>query len=280
MARNSIIRFSITFLLYIILINGTKAQSYSELGLMGGVTSYMGDLNPYKPFSMVSPAGGLLYRYNFNSRVAVGLNALYGKVKSDDSITKADLDRGLNFESNIYEIGAVAEVNFFRYFIGSQKHRITSYIFGGANYFFFKPYGNINGEKIELRPLYTEGQALPEINNPEYSLSSYAISFGMGMKYSLSKYFGLRLEWGMRKTGTDYLDDVSKKYYLNLKDNPTPEITVENLASDPHMSHNLGMQRGNSKNNDWYSFAGVALTISLDYFKREKCITPQKYGYY
>ena len=42
----------------------SKAQ-FSEFGLMGGVSFYLGDLNPDIPFKQVMPAGGVFYRYNF-----------------------------------------------------------------------------------------------------------------------------------------------------------------------------------------------------------------------
>jgi hypothetical protein len=39
-----------------------------------------------------------------------------------------------------------------------------------------------------------------------------AIPFGIGAKMNVSKKVGIGLEWGPRKTFTDYLDDVSGTY--------------------------------------------------------------------
>jgi hypothetical protein len=65
------------------------------------------------------------------------------------------------------------------------------------------------------------------------------------------------LEWGMRYTFTDYLDDVSGVYF----DNETLKIQkgnlVAQLADRSDVIHVAGTQRGNSKTHDWYSFAVV-----------------------
>ncbi len=247
------------------------AQKSGDIGILGGVTYYVGDLNPGVPFRMSKPAFGLMYRQNFNSRISVRAHGLYGSVAGDDAFRNTNPERNLNFESKIYEGGIQLEINFFEYFIGSKLHPISPYIFGGASVFFFKPYGNVAGEKTELRPLITENQ-----DNP-YNSYAFAIPFGLGVKYSVSKLIGVGAEWGMRKTTTDYLDDVSTTYYF---DGPTAiPPTINQLASDPTLTHTTGMQRGNSRNTDWYSFAGVSLTFKIRMLKSESCLDHQREGY-
>ena len=73
------------FLFIVLLVVGgqVSAQSfkkYSELGLFGGVSYYMGELNPGKPFFMPSFAGGLVFKHNYNARWAWRISALYGNV--------------------------------------------------------------------------------------------------------------------------------------------------------------------------------------------------------
>ena len=245
-----------------------NAQKSADLGLLGGVTYYVGDLNPARPFTLSKPAFGVLYRQNINSRISVRAHGLVGSVAGDDA-NGNNPDRNLNFESKIYEGGVQLEINFFEYYIGSKLHSVTPYIFGGAAVFFFKPYGNVGGEKVELQPLLTEGQS------ESYNSYAFSMPFGIGVKYSLSKLIGVGAEWGMRKTTTDYLDDVSQTYYLN---NPASEGTM-GLASDPTLTHVAGMQRGNSRNTDWYSFAGVSLTVKIRMLKKEGCLDHQREGY-
>jgi hypothetical protein len=139
--------------------------------------------------------------------------------------------------------------------------------------FFFKPYGNLPEGKTELQPLTTENQG------KLYNLYAFSGSFGLGVKYSISKLIGIGAEWGMRKTTTDYLDDVSKTYYLNLAANPPVNPTLAERASDPLLNHNSGMQRGNSRDTDWYSFAGISLTVKIRMLGKENCLDHQHEGF-
>lgn len=256
------------------------SQRTGDLGVFGGVSYYMGDLNPGRLFLTPKPAFGALYRYNINHRLAVQGHFYRGTVQASDSKSNADPMRNLNFTSGIDEAGAQFEVNFFEYFIGSKMHWWTPYIFGGGSVFFFKPYGNVNGSKVELQPLHTEGQgssAFPD--RKPYKLYSFSVPFGIGFKFSLNKYLGVGAEWGMRKATTDYLDDVSTSYYLDLSGANPALQPIENLASDPTLTHNAGMQRGNSKNTDWYSFAGVTVVVKIKMLGKEHCLDHQREGY-
>lgn len=251
----------------------TFAQQSGDLGLMGGVTYYIGDLNPAMPFRLAKPAYGILYRQNINTRISVRAHGLRGEVAGDDAISKANSQRNLNFNSVLTEAGLQLEINFLEYYIGSKMHAITPYIFGGASVFFFEPMANVNGVKVDLQPMVTEGQGTP------YKLYSFSMPFGLGVKYSLNKLIGVGAEWGMRKTLTDYLDDVSKTYYLDLAGTDPATATLAELASDPLLTHNAGMQRGNSRNTDWYSFAGVSVTVKIRMLSKERCLDHQREGY-
>jgi hypothetical protein len=139
--------------------------------------------------------------------------------------------------------------------------------------FFFKPFGNLPIGKTELQPLLTEAQSKP------YKLYAFSGAFGLGVKYSVSKMIGVGAEWGMRKTTTDYLDDVSQTYYMDLAGKNPEDATLNELASDPELSHNAGMQRGNSRNTDWYSFAGISVTVKIKMLGKESCLDNQLKGY-
>ena len=243
------------------------SQQSADLGVLGGAGYYVGDLNPGHPFRMPKPAFGLLYRYNINTRVAVRAHGIYGKVAGDDAVSEANTARNLNFESKIYEGGFQVEVNFFDYFVGSEKNRITPYIFGGINIFFFEPFGMVDDTLVALQPLKTEGQGR-DFRPVPYKLHAISYPLGLGVKYNLTKQIAVGAEWGMRKTTTDYLDDVSTTYYLNqgdpgfvLPDGITSQMAK---ASDPFQTHNEGMQRGNSRDTDWYSFAMVSVTVKFE----------------
>jgi hypothetical protein len=97
----------------------------------------------------------------------------------------------------------------------------------------------------------------------------------MGIKYSPFKAISIGLEWGLRKTFTDYLDDVSTVYadpvILSAENTPIAAILADRTNLAPGESiNNTGLQRGNSKTKDWYSFAGVFVQFRIKP-KNEKC---------
>ncbi len=257
--------------------NHTQGQGQSiEFGVFGGTSFYMGDLNPSNLFEMPQPAFGGLVRYNLSSRTAIKINGYYGHVAGDDAITKHNVNRNLHFRSHIMEFGANFEFNFFRYVTGHNDYFITPYIFGGIAVFNFNPKAEYEGEWYELQPLGTEGQGTVYYYDREpYSLTTLALPFGVGLKYSLSNTISIGLEWGMRKTNTDYLDDVSTTYadpnIIAAENGPVAAALSDRSFSPVEGESNVGMQRGDSQNKDWYSFAGLQLTLKFNYSRRGDC---------
>ena len=242
-------RISLLLLFIIFLTIGASAQRSSEIGLVGGGSYYIGELNPGTPFVHTKPAYGIFYRRNLNSRLALQLHGFRGTLKGDGGSSIILADPNLSFETKVTEIAAQFEVNFFDYFTGSQRNNISPYIFGGVGVFMFNPKNSANQE---LKLLHTEGQGT--IGGPkQYKLTQLCFPFGIGMKYSISRFIGLGMEWGMRKTTTDYIDDIS--------------------GTDP----TTGMQRGNSKNNDWYSFALINISFKFRMFEKERCLDQNNY---
>ena len=70
--------------------------------------------------------------------------------------------------------------------------------------------GNLtNNEWLDLQPLGTEGQYSSQYPEKDpYQLIQFAIPVGIGFKVSLSEKFSMAIEYGLRKTFTDYIDDV------------------------------------------------------------------------
>ncbi len=250
----------------------------TEIGVFVGGSYYIGDLNPTAHFNrFTKPAGGLVYRYNFNPRLSARANLLFGSVKAYDSFSnsRAAQQRNLNFKSPIQELSAQLEFNFLEYALGNEKQKFSPYIFLGLAVFKFYPQGELKGAWKPLQSLGTEGQGLDGgATKEKYRLVQMSIPFGVGVKTNLSKNIGVSFEWGMRRTFTDYLDDVSTKYYDPAKLAAVRGETAATL-SDPSIGtdvnyKNVGRQRGNPTTKDWYSFAGIVLTIKLKE-KLDKC---------
>jgi hypothetical protein len=237
-----------------------------ELGVFGGGSYYIGDMNTALPFVKTNLAYGALARYNVNNRWSFKFGYNRGEVKGDDTQNAFINGNGLNFQTKVNDFSLVAEFNFFDYFTGSKKSYFTPYLFAGIGFFTFNPKSY---EGVVLQPLGTEGQNEGFAERSPYKKFGVSFPFGIGFKYSLSERIGLGLEWGMRKTFTDYIDDVSTSYYL-----VGAEIDPSNLAgvqSDPTLNHDPYMQRGNSGTKDWVSFFGLSVTYKINLVSRLKC---------
>lgn len=248
-----------------------RPKKSTEVGLFLGCSYYIGDLNPVAQFNQFTkPAGGIVVRYNANSRLAFRANALVGAIEGDDSFSNipTQQQRNLKFRSNLYELSGQMEFNFLDFEIGNENKMFSPYIFIGLAGFKFNPQGEVNNRWVDLQPLGTEGQGLPGAESRrKYKLTQFSIPFGIGAKISLSKYIGIALEWGMRKTFTDYLDDVSTRYYdpaaiAAKRGNNAAYLSDRSIGTDPNYN-NIGRQRGDPTTKDWYCFSGIALTFKF-----------------
>ncbi len=247
------------------------AQNTLEAGLSGGYSYYNGDIVPSAPFVMPKPAYGAVVRYNFGDRWTAKITYTHAKVAGDDTKTEAVKNRNLNFITTIDDISVTGEFNFMKYSTGSSRHKFTPYITAGAGFFFFKPTTKYNGRVYDLRSLGTEGQNIGYDGRKPYKKYNFAAIFGLGFKYSLGKRFGLSAEWRMHKTFTDYLDDVSKTYYLDGSLMNPGKLTPAEYFSDPTLSHKPGEQRGNSGTNDWFSVASLSVTYKIEFNNKKGC---------
>ena len=247
-----------------------------EIGVFGGGAYYIGDLNPYAHFNQTNYAVGVVYRHNFdNERIALRVQAIYAKVSGSDAKSNdvSQLNRNLSFSSAVSEIGPLLEINFIDYIVGSlskKKFKFrTPYLFAGITYFKMNPLGTYQGESLELQPLATEGQETSQnASQNRYQLNQICIPLGLGYKFNVSKRFAISLEYGIRKTFTDYLDDVSGRYPdLQLLAVEAGQLSAHmsdrTLNEEGYTDLNYGMSRGNSKNKDWYSFFGAIISFRI-----------------
>jgi len=259
-------RIKLIFIIAFAFSLSTKAQQFkpnTEIGILLGTSYYLGDLNTTH-FNQPLAAAGLIIRKNIDKRFVYKAEVMYLNIKSDernseDTIAK---NRGLHFKSPIYELSGQVEFNFLPFQPENPLYTWTPYVYTGISIFHFNPKAeNKNGEWVDLQELGTEGQGTTLFpDRKKYSLVQYAIAMGGGVKIAVNPSFNIILEYGVRKTFTDYLDDVSTTYPGDLLD-----MTNEaNYMSDPSGTHQLGEQRGNPDKKDWYSFAGITLSFKLN----------------
>ena len=111
-----------------------------EVGIMVGGCYYIGDLNPRKQFFLTQPAAGLFYRFTPNYRYAFRGGINWGNIMGDDTQTDdADqIQRNLNFKSQIIEFNVLTEFNFLEYRISNDKYKFTTFLFLVIDVFNFK----------------------------------------------------------------------------------------------------------------------------------------------
>lgn len=245
---------------------------YSEIGVYGGASHFIGDVGNYGLHLPKGYGFGGFYRYNINERFALRASVNYGFISNNDASSKLEyrIERNLSFESAILEGSLMMEFNFFTFKPGTRKNH-TPYVMGGFGVFSFNPKAEYEGQMYELQPLGTEGQQTIALNKGFYPTASSFFIFGGGYKWALGRYTSLGIETTVRRTSTDYLDDVSGRYV-------DPDVIAEERGeiaaalSDRSLSQTdkTGIYRGNPDTTDWYIFTGITLQVKFGEFY-EKC---------
>jgi len=255
----------------IIIVAGSylaTAQKGHELGGWLGTSLYYGDLNPSINIADPGLAGGLLAKYNYNSRVSLRAGLSYANVSASDADSDNNFQRSrnLSFKSTIWDMTAGVEFNFFPLVHSSTDQLYTPYLFGGFNVFRYNPKAELDGVTYELSPLGTEGQDIGE----EYFLISGGLVLGGGFKWAIGNDVYVSVEASARLLFTDYLDDVSTTY-PDLQRLQVVRGTEAVALSDRSIIDGIGeagRQRGNSKDNDRIAFVGISV---MKYFGRLEC---------
>ena len=261
---------------------GAFSQSPVHLGVLAGLSNYHGDLAWYnnfgvkKVFHRSKPAVGVTATYEVSDRFSVRGGFTFAKVEGGDKYGQNEFlkeTRNLSFQSNIAEFSLLGELTVFNIY----NIRWTPYIFGGLAVFHFNPYTyDTTGQKFYLPPLSTEGQGLSAYpDRKPYKLTQLAIPFGAGIKYAINDNVRIGLEMGVRKTLTDYLDDVSGTYVdpsLLMEERGPKAVELSyrggevpgGNATYPDIGYPAkGTQRGSPKVKDYYYFTALHLTFRL-----------------
>lgn len=235
--------------------------------------NYIGDLNNQSALSLPDGAFGIGLHTRLDNRWAIRYEAAYGHVYSNDYIPR----RNLSFRSSIIEAAAIAEFNFWNYGVGATDKRWVFYMYGGLGAFRFDPMasytdGDGNTQWAQLQPLHTEGQGSSDYpDRKPYRRVQIMLPFGVGMKARLNKTFSVSLEYGFRKTWTDYLDDVSTTYAGADAIGATsadPELAAmladrSGEVADGYVNA-VGVKRGDDSLDDWYAYLHLSVGINLE----------------
>ena len=110
-----------------------KAQIY-EVGLFAGGSNYIGDIGSEYYIKPTGIAGGVIYKWNANPRVAFRGTFTYAQIKADDkdATNRERFYRGIGFTNSIKELAVGLEFNYFEYDLSDFRktlHIILQYFF-------------------------------------------------------------------------------------------------------------------------------------------------------
>lgn len=200
------------------------AQYKNEIGLMGGGSFYMGDVNKTRLFYNIRPAYGILYKYNFTQRWVLGAQVTRATVAADSKDFKNVYPNHAEgaFKRDFWDANIRCEYNFYNYTKrkGSKAEKpFSPYIFAGVGLTAY---------------------------NDDYKGSTqfgFNIPFGVGFRVKLHPLVNLGVEWSFAHLFRDDFDVVSEE--TKFLDNP------------------YNVKKSAFKNNDWYSFAMLYLSFNV-----------------
>lgn len=188
----------LTVILFLTLLSlSVSAQRSADYGIYGGVTSYLGDINPGRLLYRPQPAGGFFYRYNLHPRQSLRANLMLGGLQGRDFdfSNPYQMARDSSF-SGLFGEGVIQfEFNFLPYSTQDKKWNYTPYIAAGVGIAYFNTDSPINDRPIQ--------PVLP---------------FSIGFKVNIAKNLGLEVEYGFRKTFYDNFDGLTENIYPDHKD--------------------------------------------------------------
>jgi hypothetical protein len=272
-----------------------------------GGSGFMGDLggandigsNGIRDFNISATRPSMLlgYRYLIFENLGVTGSFALGYLAGSDQYTDETFrnNRNIHFRSTIMELSGGMQLSLINYRIPGSRYRRMSRgftgIIGASGYIFLNFGGIVHNPKAyfeaeqysgsipaselpangwyNLRPLRTEGQEYFPTRK-EYSPFALVIPFGIGATVQISRDISVGIQYGFRKTFTDYIDDVSKTYVdpaifsIMFEDDPAKIALAEYFANPTTNSLSKsvtapGQQRGNPYNTDAYMFGFITV---------------------
>ncbi len=273
--------------------NAQRWEGYrNEVGGFIGPTNMMGDVGGGKDIGVNSlltnwkdfdgkatrlAVGGHFIRM-FSDRTGAGGTISGGFMGASDALTQepARRNRNLTVRTLYLEVTGIGRFYFKKENFGHvYKLRgarsffllnIAAYGYLGIGLTAYSPQGQYQGKWVGLRKLGTEGQGIMPGKDPYGSLT-VIYPFGLGLKYALGNKWNIGAEYGARVTTTDYLDDVSTRYYDNaaiLAANGPAAAALADPSGRPAEREtwtNPGEKRGDPKGKDYY----MILQVSVNY---------------
>ena len=134
-------------ILFIICISFSSISlgQINEIGFFAGGANYVGDIGRTNYIYPNQLAGGLIYKWNWNPRIALRGTFSYLPIAGDDKDASTDFkkERGFKFNNTINEFAVGLEYNFYEYDLSSPGKTATPYILIELASFQYKSVQNI-----------------------------------------------------------------------------------------------------------------------------------------
>jgi opacity protein-like surface antigen len=216
--------FCVCFVLFLCsgILSSVSWAQRTEIGVGVGGFNYRGDISPAFQFKFFKPGGSVFFRYNPSAALSLRAELAGGIIGATDakSTDPFQLQRNKSFRTRMVEGSAVAEYNFLNFEDRRFAVNWSPYVFGGLGYTFFS--------------------VSPNTGIPKNT--SFVLPYGVGIKYQIKRPWNIGLEYGTRKTFTDYLDNLG------------PEPMAQSQA-----------ESGNHAVKDTYFY--VRLSVSYTFYK-------------
>jgi hypothetical protein len=187
------------FLLFVGLIcclvaSELQAQRWA-LSATSGINLYKGDVSDWKllpnlnQLKVISTAVKFNVRYQRTQAFAYRGQVSFGRISGAGMNNPGPISslKSAFFTSPLVEMSGIVDYNFLDYQTDRKVKNWSPYIYGGVSYMFASPKGSV-------------GSATP--------FFTWAIPYGVGIKYQLTPRLGLQWEFGSSKTFSDMLDNT------------------------------------------------------------------------
>jgi hypothetical protein len=170
-----------------LILSKANAQEDYRFDIGGGIgmTGYLGDANTANLYQNPSWDVELLFRYIANPRWAFKSNFYVGGLRGNSAQMTNVFPSGetYKFSTTFFEIGEMAEFNFFNYGMGERYRKLKR----------FSPY-------------ITGGVSLTVWSVGGATTAGFTLPFGVGAKFKINRRLNLGAEFLMKKVFSDRLD--------------------------------------------------------------------------
>jgi outer membrane protein OmpA-like peptidoglycan-associated protein len=266
------LRITYVLFIHLLVISGLGAQTW-YVGFGPGASQYAGDIPDRSAQALFrgTASGGI--HYHTGKRFHLSLTGMATQLRAMDANTDNLKARGLSFTSWLSE-GALMG----RYDVISRDNgRLRGYVTAGAAVFYVNPWTfGAGGDKVSLYKLSTGGQGLSQYPDvKEHQKINASIPFGAGFDMAFIKKTRLEFDFILRKTFTDYIDDIGSIYpdrNVLLNARGSTSVAYAWRGAGPYPA--AGSARGNANDKDWYSSFNIRLKLPLNK-EKDRPATPK-----